>query len=236
MEVQEFSYDVVSKAVDFIYGIDIPEEFDDAEDLESLLHVGDLYLMENLKDAVGARIAMDLNEDNALDYAQLAEKFKATKLSAKCAEFILGNPEAFDEGNLNDLGGGIIDASFAKRAVQEAKNNIWMRKLFGDKEDFKKRADFESVEDYRGYVMSKIKAKMFVRCNRWSAWRHSNAQEYGIQEGNIGFVLNTDSFASATVMWLTLSKGDAAGPLCEQPSKGAYENLDLLTSPVNFNC
>ena len=67
MEVKEFSYDVLSTAVDFIYGIDIPEEFDDAEDLESLLHVGDLYLMENLKDAVGSRIAKDLNEDNALD-------------------------------------------------------------------------------------------------------------------------------------------------------------------------
>ena len=39
MEVQEFSYDVLSTAVDFIYGIDIPEDFDDAEDLESLLHV-----------------------------------------------------------------------------------------------------------------------------------------------------------------------------------------------------
>ena len=106
--------------------------------------------MENLKDAVGSRIAKDLNEDNALDYAQLAEKFKATKLSDKCAEFILDNPEAFDEAELKDLGGRIIDASFAKRAVEEAKDKLWMRKLFGETEDFKKREDFESAEDYRG--------------------------------------------------------------------------------------
>ena len=66
-----------------------------------------------------------------------------------------------------------------------------------------------------------------------STWCHTNAQEYRIQEGN---VLNADSFASTTVKWLTLLKGDPAGSLRKQHSKGSYENLDLLTSPVNFNC
>ena len=66
-----------------------------------------------------------------------------------------------------------------------------------------------------------------------STWCHTNAQEYRIQEGN---VLNADSFASTTVKWLTLLKGDPAGSLRKQHSKGCYENLDLLTAPVNFNC
>ena len=41
-------------AVDFMYGIDIPEDF--KGDLKSLLHLADLYLMEDLKDAGGSRI------------------------------------------------------------------------------------------------------------------------------------------------------------------------------------
>ena len=51
MEVEEFSYEVLSVAVDFMYGIEIPEEFDNEEDLMSLLQMADLYLMEDLKDA-----------------------------------------------------------------------------------------------------------------------------------------------------------------------------------------
>ena len=50
MEVKEFSYEVLSTAVDFMYGIEIPQHFND--DLTSLLHMADQYLMEDLKDAV----------------------------------------------------------------------------------------------------------------------------------------------------------------------------------------
>ena len=55
-EAKDFSHEVLSTAVDFMYGIDIPEDFKDLNDLKSLLHLADLYLMEDLKDAVGSRI------------------------------------------------------------------------------------------------------------------------------------------------------------------------------------
>lgn len=73
-----------------------------------------------------------------------------------------------------------------------------------------------------------------TQAKQWRFEHLVSHQRAGVsQEGN---VLNADSFASTTVKWLTLLKGDPAGSLRKQHSKGSYENLDLLTSPVNFNC
>ena len=65
IKVTEFSYEVLSTAVDFKYGIELPEDFNNREDLKSLLHVVDLYLTE------------DLNKENVFDTSQLADKFWA---------------------------------------------------------------------------------------------------------------------------------------------------------------
>ena len=89
MEVREFSFAVLSTAVDFIYGIDIPESFNDSEDLKSLLFLSDLYLMDNLKAAVSSLMANELSEENILENIQLAEQFRATLLMDECAGFIL---------------------------------------------------------------------------------------------------------------------------------------------------
>ena len=64
LEVTEFSYEVLSAAVDFMYGIELPEDFNNRDDLKGLLHLADLYLMDNLKDAAGSRIGKDLCEDD----------------------------------------------------------------------------------------------------------------------------------------------------------------------------
>ena len=82
---KEFSHKVLSTAVDFMYGIDIPEDFKDVDDLKSLLHLSDLYLMEDLKVAVGSRIGKTLEQEaNPLETAQLSEKFRAMERSHKC--------------------------------------------------------------------------------------------------------------------------------------------------------
>ena len=47
---------MLATAVNFIYGIEIPEDFRN-EDAKSLLAMADLYLMEDLKDAVVSLIA-----------------------------------------------------------------------------------------------------------------------------------------------------------------------------------
>ena len=41
LDVKEFSYEVLSTAVDFMYGIEIPEEVNNEEDLRNLLHMAD---------------------------------------------------------------------------------------------------------------------------------------------------------------------------------------------------
>ena len=91
LEVTEFSYEVLSAAVDFMYGIEIPEEFDNEEDLKSLVHMADLYLMEDLKDAAGFLIGKTLNQDNVFDISKFADKFGAMLLSDQCVNFFFDN-------------------------------------------------------------------------------------------------------------------------------------------------
>ena len=83
-DAKEFSHKVLSTAVDFMYGIDIPEDFKCVDDLKSLLHLADFYLMEDLKDAVGSCIGGKLEQDNLVEDTLLSEKFRAMELSPKC--------------------------------------------------------------------------------------------------------------------------------------------------------
>ena len=240
MEVKEFSFEVLSTAVDFMYGIEIPEDFNNSDDLRSLLHMADQYLMENLKDAVGFLIGKDLNKENIFDTSYLAEKFGALILSEKCAEFIFDNAGAIKDEKLADMKEGVVMASLAKKFVKESKKDNWMKKLFGKKADFKKREDFGSEEDYKGYVMARIKPKMFVSCNQLSSWyvqnkvgRATYMNTGNVKEGEVGLVLKTDSSVEVAVKWLTIPASGDTYHLFGNKSKGSYECLDLLTSPVN---
>ena len=152
MEVKEFSHDVLSTAVDFMYGKDIPEDFNNAKDLEGLLHMADQYLMADLKDAVGARIGKALTKENILETSKMAELFTALKLSEKCADFLIEQKDAVADEDLDGLGGAVL-GELGKKAMKEFKKSSWMSKLWGEKVDFKKREDFEADEDYKGYVM-----------------------------------------------------------------------------------
>ena len=50
MEVKDCSREVLACIVNFMYGVPIPEDFDDPQ---GLLHQADLFMMEDLKSAVG---------------------------------------------------------------------------------------------------------------------------------------------------------------------------------------
>ena len=223
MEVKEFSYEVLSTAVDFMYGIEIPEDFNNRDELKNLLHMADQYLMGDLKNAVSFHIGKNLNVENIFDTSHLAEQFGAMALSAKCAEFIFENVAAIEDEKLAEMKEGVVMASLAKKFVKESKRDSWMSK----RSDFKRREDFEPEEDYKGYVMSRIKPKMFVSLNTSGNWQHSSGR-YKVDKGSVGFVVNTSS-ASVTVKWLT-------GSLTDFEGEGPSENLDLLTSPVTFSC
>ena len=60
MEVIDCSHKVLTCNVNFMYGFPIPEDFDDPQ---GLLHQADLFMMENLKSAVGLLIAKNLSVD-----------------------------------------------------------------------------------------------------------------------------------------------------------------------------
>ena len=128
MEVTEFSFEVLSTAVEFMYGIEIPETFNNSQDLRSLLHLSDFYLMDDLKAAVGSIIGRNLKKENILENIQLAEQFRAALLSDKCASFLLDDvyssfptPPAVKKEELRALGGSLIYASLAKEALKVAK-------------------------------------------------------------------------------------------------------------------
>ena len=89
IKVDECSPRVLARVVDFIYGIEIAEEDFNYEDSESLLAMADLYLMKELKDAVGSLIASkEMNKEHILGISQMAEKYNAQKLKEMCCRFI----------------------------------------------------------------------------------------------------------------------------------------------------
>ena len=221
LEVTEFSYEVLSAAVDFMYGIELPEDFNSKDDLKNLLHLADLYLMDKLKNAVSNRISKDLNTENIFDTSELADTFRSVALTEQCATFIFDNAHAFDEKIMSMKEGAVL-ASLAKKFVVETKKNP----------NFKRRQDFGSVADYREYVKANLKPRMFVRCNQSIAW----IDRYTVASGHVGFVNGVDvNSSTASVRWLTPKQRDPAHALRDSYYFGPYEHLDLLTSPTDFD-
>jgi len=60
MDVEDCSPEVLTCAVDFMYGIPIPKDF---ADTQGLLHQADLFMMEDLKTAAGSLIAKTLSQN-----------------------------------------------------------------------------------------------------------------------------------------------------------------------------
>ena len=229
MEVKEFSHDVLSIAVDFMYGIDIPEDFDNEKDLANLLDLAKQYFMEALKDAVGSRVGETLSKENIVETSQLADKYEALNLGEMCAEFIIENQDAVEDEEVENLG-GVVLAALGKKAMLEFKKSSWVSKLWGAKVDFKRRDHFESDEDYKGYVMARVEPKMLVRCNQKSSWKTSGDDDADdakeVEVGDVGCVQSIQ-FTALTVKWLKQGEPHHEGP---------FENVDLLTMPVKFNC
>ena len=86
--VEECSHLVLSAIVDFMYGINIPEDIN-MEDMFSLLAMADLYLMEDLKVAVAPLLSKQLTTKNILYTSRMAEKYNALRLKEVCCDFIL---------------------------------------------------------------------------------------------------------------------------------------------------
>ena len=115
LEVNDCSPEVLTCVVDFMYGIPIPEDF---EDTKGLLHQADLFLMEDLKSAVGFLIAKTLSLNTLTDMFPLGEKYREVTLQESCSDFILAHIEEIEDNVLSELDLSLI----AKKSLQAIKD------------------------------------------------------------------------------------------------------------------
>ena len=115
LEVKDCSPGVLTCVVDFMYGIPIPEDF---EDTKGLLHQADLFLMEDLKSAVGFLIAKTLSLNTLKDLIPLGEKYREVVLQESCSDFILAHIEEIEDSVLLEFDLSLI----AKKSLQAIKD------------------------------------------------------------------------------------------------------------------
>ena len=100
IELIDCSPEVLTCAIDFMYGIPIPEDF---ADIEGLLHQADLFMMEDLKSAAGLLIAKTLSLDTLNELVALGERYREVKLQESCGDFILAHIEEMQEEMISEL-------------------------------------------------------------------------------------------------------------------------------------
>ena len=225
LKVDECSPRILAAVVDFIYGIAIPEDIKgDFEDAKTLLAMADLYLMEDLKDTVGALIATKhMRLPDILEVSQVAEKYRAQKLKEMCCKTVFKNIKLLDKKLLMELYEVLPLGEKAWLEVIDgrAENGIMdiAIKVLGINLDkpFKRRREFQSEDGYLGYLRAQIKPNMLVCCNKSSMWKGGNL----VTEGVIGRVTSIDP--DVKVKW----------PMTSSLTAGVHlVNLDLITPPI----
>ena len=88
MELKSCSFGALEVAVNFMYHCPIPHGF--SEYIE-LLHLTDMFMMDDLKEETAAQLARNLSEENYLETSQAAELYHAESLILECADFVLEN-------------------------------------------------------------------------------------------------------------------------------------------------
>ena len=231
--VEECSHLVLSAVIDFMYGINIPDDFI-MEDMYSLLAMADLYLMECLKDAIAPLLSKQLKTDNILETSRMAEKHSALKLKEFCCDFILSNIDALDISLLDNLfavmpfvGRVCLQKQKMQHRGVEIANKILGIDL-AELDDFKRRSDFSSNLDYRQYVRANIKHNMLLRCIVIAHWDGVPDDEFAspiptrVPDGTLGRVVTLNRHTSmATVKWQ--GKRKCVGSMCW---------VELLTLPI----
>jgi len=90
MEVWECEIATLETVVAFMYGVEVPEGF---ADLQGLLELGDRFLLEELKEEAGRRIAQHIDAQNFRNICEMADLHKAKSLAVACAKFVMTKPE-----------------------------------------------------------------------------------------------------------------------------------------------
>ena len=108
MEIKKCSTEVLHEALNFMHGVDIADDF---QDNEELMELGARFLMDDLQDEAGLRLAMKLSVDNYIKISEIAEAFNNLILAEACADFILHKAEASEVDWPALLGAGQLVAT-----------------------------------------------------------------------------------------------------------------------------
>jgi len=201
LEVKECSPEVLSTTIKFIYGIGLPEDLG-VEDAKDLLTMADLYIMEDLKEALAPVLGAQLDKDNILEISKMAEKCTASKLMEICVDFIVTNITDPDE-----IFAGMPQIAALCFKKQLKKLEIVNMALETDlKINFKKRKDFRYDVEYKDYLMKNLKSGMLVT-NKKTLWEGGRGvYEQEVKEGSIGRILSSDT-DGASVKWFLKKYG-----------------------------
>jgi len=218
LEVKECSPEVLSTFIKFIYGISLPEDLS-VGDAKDLLTIADLYLMEDLKEALAPVLGAQLDKDSILEISRMAEKFTAPKLMEICADFIVSN--ITDPGELFAGMPQIAALCFKKQLKKLESANV----ALGTKDlktNFKKRKDFWTDLEYKDYLIRNLKSGMLVTNNQ-TLTEDEGVYKKEVQKGSIGRILSSDE-DGADVTWEEYGITFTSISLCD---------LDIWSPPFN---
>ena len=105
MELKECSAEALHVAVNFMYGINIPEDF---KEHGELLHLAELFMMDNLKEVIEELLAKALTKSNYLEICQLAELYSNSSLITKCGNLVYEEFGDGDKINWEEMGKGQV--------------------------------------------------------------------------------------------------------------------------------
>ena len=175
MELKECSAEALDVAVNFMYGIKVPERF---TELRELLHIAELFMMGNLAEVVVQRLAEELTKDNYVEISQTAELYNKDSLINKCARFVyfqMGDNVDWEViGKLSN-----VMAAFGKIAMKKQSNCTCLGVM-------KKRENFASDELYGDYVSSVVKpnSEIYLRTRIGSLYAGTGGTVLEVKRNN----------------------------------------------------
>jgi len=145
IEVKEVDPVIFHCVVHYIYHGTLA--FDKEIQLENILDAADRFDMEELKDEIGNQMKEDIDKDNVLDMAALAELYNANKFLRDCIDYVIKHNVAVkieDFRKYPNVVIGILDEQ--KNRLKDAEDNLVA------KEKERNEDDIENIFGPCGYI------------------------------------------------------------------------------------
>ena len=233
LEVEECSPEVLICVVDFMYGIPIPEDF---EDTKGLLHQADLFLMEDLKSAVGFLIAKTLSLNTVKDLFPLGEKYREVVLQESCSDFILAHIEEIEDNVLSELDLSLI-AKKSLQAIKDTKRDseekIAMAERHADEKIAEAEERYEEGETKWREVSAQLK-KCKYELAAVTGVKNQLKAKLKDYKSRLENVASMEETRAKVISKLEEEKREAFKEKnSELMAKWSLDRLELLTNPLN---